>query len=88
MSVKQTEAVYFINENIYLHIQECSSDPGWDYTLYDTRLNDLDGGQLDNPEATIVEARDEIAWFHGITIKTTERVSIAEFERLLDEKER
>ena len=43
------EALFLLNDAIYLHIQPC--DTGWDYTLYDKEtMKELDGGQLDAPE--------------------------------------
>ena len=43
------EALFLLNDATYLHIQPC--DTGWDYTLYDKKtMQELDGGQLDEPE--------------------------------------
>ena len=43
------EALFLLDDAIYLHIQPC--DTGWDYTLYDKEtMRELDGGQLDTPE--------------------------------------
>ncbi len=44
----QQEAVYLLDDSVYLHIQ--ASDGGWDYTLYTRRdMAQLDGGRLDVP---------------------------------------
>ncbi|MCD8013467.1 MAG: hypothetical protein LUG99_09880 [Lachnospiraceae bacterium] len=42
----------------YLTLQMC--DDGWDYTLYDKNFREVDGGQLDNPEMSMLEARETI----------------------------
>ncbi len=41
----------------HLIIQRC--DEGYDYTLYNNRFNEIDGGQLDNPTLRIDEAATE-----------------------------
>lgn len=42
----------------YFIIQLC--DDGYDYTFYDKNLDEIDGGQLDNPEFTMNQARNEL----------------------------
>ena len=37
-----------------------SSEDGWDYTIYHSDYSVMDGGQLDAPELTIQEAREQI----------------------------
>ena len=46
----------------YLAIQSC--EDGWDYTLYHSDYSVMDGGQLDAPELTIQEVREEILEAH------------------------
>lgn len=46
----------------YLAIQSC--EDGWDYTLYHSDFSVMDGGQLDEPELTIQEVREEILEAH------------------------
>lgn len=46
----------------YIAIQRC--DDGWDYTLYHSDFSVMDGGQLDEPELTIQEVREEILEVH------------------------
>lgn len=46
----------------YLAIQSC--EDGWDYTLYHSDFSAMDGGQLDAPELTIQEAREQILEAH------------------------
>ena len=43
-------------------IQSC--EDGWDYTLYHSDFSVMDGGQLDEPELTIQEVREEILTAH------------------------
>ena len=51
----QQEALFLIDNAIYLHIQSC--DSGWDYTLYDAAsMKELDGGQLDMSEISRMKA--------------------------------
>ena len=42
----------------YIAIQ--STDEGWDYTIYHSDYSVLDGGQVDAPELTIQEVREQI----------------------------
>ena len=46
----------------YLAIQSC--EDGWDYTLYHSDFSVMDGGQLDEPELTIQEVREQILEVH------------------------
>ena len=47
-----------VGEAYYLAIQTC--DSGYDYTLYDANYCEIDGGQIDNPEMTMDEIKNEI----------------------------
>lgn len=47
-----------VGRNYFLTLQTC--DDGWNYTLYDKSFNELDGGQLDMPKLSMIEARKEI----------------------------
>ena len=54
-SVEFQEALLVLDDTAYLHIQPC--DTGWDYTLYDKEtMRELDGGQLDAPDMSRLEA--------------------------------
>mgnify|MGYP005935802147 CR=1 FL=1 len=46
----------------YLAIQSC--EDGWDYTLYHSDFSVMDGGQIDAPELTIQEVREQILEAH------------------------
>lgn len=52
------DAAWKVGKDKYLAIQIC--DDGYDYTLLDSNFVDIDGGQLDNPDLTMLEARAEI----------------------------
>ena len=45
-------------------IQSC--EDGWDYTIYHSDYSVMDGGQLDAPELTIQEAREQILVAHHL----------------------
>ena len=46
----------------YIAIQSC--DDGWDYTLYHRDFSVMDGGQIDAPELTIQEVREQVLEAH------------------------
>ena len=46
----------------YIAIQSC--DDGWDYTIYHSDFSVMDSGQIDAPELTIQEVREEILETH------------------------
>ena len=46
------------------HIAIQSTDDGWDYTLYHSDYSVMDGGQVDAPELTIQEVREQILEAH------------------------
>ncbi len=88
VSREETEALYLVNDSIYLHVQQ--SDDGWDYTLYDKNsMRQLDGGVL---EAAAVEespisrplaaARTEIMELEGIKPETVVYADMAILEKL------
>lgn len=52
------EAAWQVGRDKILAVQ--TYEDGYDYTLYDTNYNELDGGQLDNPGLPMIEARKEI----------------------------
>ena len=56
------EAAYRLESGNILFIQ--TSENGFDYTVYGPDYKEIDGGQLDNTEYSLSEARDEI--FSGI----------------------
>ena len=64
------EAAYRLESGDYLYIQ--TSETGYDYTLYDPDYKELDGGQLDNPDLSLVEAGKEILAIHELPAGTME----------------
>ena len=52
------EAAWQVGRDKILAVQ--TYEDGYDYSLYDTNYNELDGGQLDNPDLSMIEARKEI----------------------------
>jgi hypothetical protein len=72
LSDQEREALYLVNDSIFLHVQE--TDGGWDYSLYDKEtLRLIDGGVLEHeivaesPIARpIAAARTEIMVLEGI----------------------
>lgn len=55
---KEQEAAYQLDNGNTLFVQ--TTETGYDYTLYGPDFKALDGGQLDNPDLSLLEARDEI----------------------------
>ena len=64
------EAAYRLESGDYLYIQ--TSETGYDYTLYGPDYKELDGGQLDNPDLSLVEAGKEILVIHELPAGTME----------------
>lgn len=79
---QEQEAVYLLDDATYLHLQ--TSEDGYDYTLYDRSLSEIDGGQLDNPDLSLTAARDEILALHELTPQSIDNVFLAQFEQLRD----
>ena len=52
------EAAWKVGKDRILAIQTC--DDGYDYTLFDENYNEIDGGQIDNPEMSVIEVRTDI----------------------------
>ena len=72
LSDQDREALYLVNDSIYLHVQKV--DAGWDYTLYDKEtLRVIDGGLMEDEviaespiSRPMAAARTEIMAFEGI----------------------
>lgn len=58
IQTQDDEGAWELGGKGYLVIQSC--EDGWDYTLYHSDFSVMDGGQLDEPELTIQEVREEI----------------------------
>lgn len=61
------EAAWQVGRDRYLVIQTC--EDGYDYTLFDKEFHEIDGGQLDNPELSMLEARAEILEGFGLQMR-------------------
>ena len=85
LSKQEQEAAYRLDDGTYLYVQ--TSDNGYDYTLYDSNMKDLDGGQLDNPDLSMNAARDEILALHELHLSEIETISIDDFEQLQEAAE-
>ena len=81
-----TETVFKIG-SMYLHIQD-ASEGSWDYTIYDSRLQDMDGGQIGDPSMKLATALYDIIQDQGLS-KTAipEEISLDAFEQLRQEQE-
>lgn len=58
------EAAWRVGRDSILALQTC--EDGYDYTLLDENYNNIDGGQLDNPDLSMIEARKEILESFGL----------------------
>ena len=58
------EAAWRVGKDRILALQTC--DDGYDYTLMNENFVDIDGGQLDNPDLSMIEARTEILESFGL----------------------
>ena len=62
IQTQDEQAAWELGGKGYLAIQSC--EDGWDYTIYHSDFSVMDGGQLDAPELTIQEAREQILEAH------------------------
>ena len=58
------EAAWKVGKDRILAVQTC--EDGYDYTLLDENYNEIDGGQFDNPELSIIEVRQDILESFGL----------------------
>ena len=88
VSREETEALYLVNDRIYLHVQQ--TDDGWDYTLYDKdSMRQIDGGVLESAAVEespisrpLAAARTEIMELEGIKPETVVYADMAILEKL------
>lgn len=76
------EAAWKVGQDRYLAIQTC--EDSYDYTLFDKDFKEIDGGQLDNPDLSMLEARAELLDDFGLQMKEL-RVQI--YEEVLEKAE-
>ena len=87
---EETEALYLVNDSIYLHVQQ--TDDGWDFTLFDKNtMRQMDGGVLESAaveespiKQPLAAARTEIMELEGIKPETVIYQDIALLEQLLE----
>lgn len=82
---REQEAAYRLDDGTYLYVQ--TSESCYDYTLYDSDMKELDGGQLDNLDLSLVEARNEILALHELHPATVENVALDDFEQMRQQAE-
>ena len=58
------EAAWKVGKDRILAVQTC--EDGYDYTLLDENYNEIDGGQVDNPELSMLEVRRDILEYFGL----------------------
>ena len=80
-SAERGEALLALDDTAYLHVQPC--DDGWDYTLYDAAtMQQMDGGQLDDPNMGRAEAVAYICDDLGMGRKSIKYASLSMIEAL------
>lgn len=88
VSREDTEALYLVNDSIYLHVQQ--TDGGCDYTLYDKEsLRQIEGGVLESAAVEespisrpLAAARTEIMELEGIKPETVVYADMGILEKL------
>ena len=82
-NAEHQEALLVLDDAVYLHVQPC--DTGWDYTLYNVAdMNQLDGGQLDEPKMGRSEAIGHICESLGMGSESIKYAPVAMIETLQD----
>lgn len=62
--IMDDEAAWKVGNDRILAVQ--TYDDGYDFTLFDADYNEIDGGQIDNPEMTMIEIRQDILESFGL----------------------
>ena len=70
------EAAWQLGHREYLALQR--TDSGFDYTIYSKNFKLMDGGQLDAPELTMKQAREQILEMHGLVWRNRRAVPFDE----------
>lgn len=63
-AIMGNEAAWKVGKDRILAIQTC--DDGYDYTLINDHYVEIDGGQVDNPDMTMIEVRQDILESFGL----------------------
>ena len=83
--IEWEEAAWDMGHRGFLAVQRC--EDGWDYTFYDKELHLLDGGQLDQPELSLQEARNTIAADFGWGNRSMTLLEHSAFMEQVEERE-
>ena len=70
------QAAWQLGHREYLALQR--TDSGFDYTIYSKNFALMDGGQLDAPELTMKQAREQILEMHGMVRRNRRAVPFDE----------
>ena len=74
--ITSDEAAWQLGHREYLALQR--TDSGFDYTIYSKNFKLMDGGQLDAPELTMKQAREQILEMHGMVRRNRRAVPFNE----------
>ena len=74
--ITSDEAAWQLSHREYLTLQK--TDSGFDYTIYSKNFRLMDGGQLDAPELTMKQAREQILEMHGLVRRNRRAVPFNE----------
>ena len=74
--ITSDEAAWQLGHREYLTLQR--TDSGFDYTIYSKNFALMDGGQLDAPELTMKQAREQILEMHGMVRRNRRAVPFDE----------
>lgn len=81
--IVEDEAAWKVGRDKYLALQTCSD--GYDYTIFDENFVEIDGGQLDMPELSMIEARTEILESYELAGKELRPMSYESLMELSEE---
>ena len=74
--ITEDQAAWQLGHREYLALQR--TDSGFDYTIYSKNFALMDGGQLDAPELTMKQAREQILEMHGMVRRNRRAVPFDE----------
>lgn len=81
--IELDRAAWDMGHRGFLAVQ--SSAFGWDYTFYDKEFHELDGGQLDDLEISLQEARNALAADFGWSRRSMTLISYEDFMEKVEE---
>lgn len=73
------KAAWRVGRDRILAIQTC--DEGYDYTLFDKDYQDVDGGQVDNLDITMLEVRKDILESYGLD---NQELQVLEYDDIME----